>query len=116
MRYPNPGPAFDDLFLFEIKRRVMKDRTVSLNGRLYEVDALLVGHTVVLRHDPAAPPNRPLQVVHDGHPAGQATVLDAYANTAVRRARPSWQIHTDDPAPEPPPASIPACTASTTSR
>ena len=86
MRYPNPGPAFDDLFLFEVKRRVMKDRTVSLNGRLYEVDALLVGHTVVLRHDPAAPPNRPLQVVHDGHPAGQATVLDAYANTAVRRA------------------------------
>ena len=106
VRYPNPGPDFDDLFLFEVKRRVMKDRTVSLNGRLYEVDALLVGHTVVLRHDPAAPPNRPLQVVHDGHPAGQATVLDAYANTAVRRARPSWQIHTDDPAPEPPPSPI----------
>ena len=106
MRYPNPGPDFDDLFLFEVKRRVMKDRTVSLNGRLYEVDALLVGHTVVLRYDPAAPPNRPLQVVHDGIPAGQATVLDAYANTAVRRVRPSWQIQTDDPAPEPPPSPI----------
>ena len=99
VRYPNPGPDFDDLFLFEVKRRVMKDRTVSLNGRLYEVDALLVGRTVVLRYDPAAPPNRPLQVVHDGKPAGQATVLDAYANTAVRRLRPSWQIHTDDAAP-----------------
>ena len=57
--YPNPGPDFDDLFLFEAKRRVMKDRTVSLNGRLYEADTLLVGHTVVLRYDPAAPPNRP---------------------------------------------------------
>ena len=106
VRYPNPGPDFDDLFLFEAKRRVMKDRTVSLNGCLYEVDALLVGQTVVLRYDPAAPPNRPLQVVHDGKPAGQATVLDAYANTAVRRARPSWQIETDDPAPEPPPSPI----------
>ena len=106
VRYPNPGPDFDDLFLFEVKRRVMKDRTVSLNGCLYEVDALLVGQTVVLRYDPAAPPNRPLQVVHDGKPAGQATVLDAYANTAVRRARPSWQIETDDPAPEPPPSPI----------
>ena len=106
VRYPNPGPDFDDLFLFEVKRRVMKDRTVSLNGRLYEVDALLVGHTVVLRYDPAAPPNRPLQVVHDGKPAGQATVLDAYANTAVRRLRPSWQIHTDDAAPEPSPSPI----------
>ncbi len=106
VRYPNPDPDFDDLFLFEAKRRVMKDRTVSLNGCLYEVDALLVGQTVVLRYDPAAPPNRPLQVVHDSKPAGQATVLDAYANTAVRRVRPSWQIQTDDPAPEPPPSPI----------
>ena len=34
----------------------MKDRTVSLNGRLHEVDALLAGRAVVLRHGPAAPP------------------------------------------------------------
>ena len=33
-------------------------------------------------------------------------VLDAYANTAVRRARPSSRIETDDPAPEPPPSPI----------
>ena len=66
VRYPDPGPDFDDVFLFEVKRRVMKDRTVSLHGCLYEADAVLVGRTVVLRHDPAAPPNRPLQVVVDG--------------------------------------------------
>ena len=106
VRYPAPGPEFDDLFLFEAKRRVMKDRTVSLNGQLYEVDALLVGQTVVLRYDPVAPPNRPLAVVHDGKPAGQATVLDAYANTAVRRARPSSQVETDNPPPEPPPSPL----------
>ena len=104
--YPNPGPDFDDLFLFEAKRRVMKDRTVSLNGQLYEVDALLVGETVVLRYDPAAPPNRPIQVVHDGKPAGQATVLDAYANTAVKRTHNTKQIEPGDPAPEPPPSPI----------
>ena len=46
VRYPEPTTDLDDLFLFETKRRVMKDRTVSLHGRLYEVDALLVGHTV----------------------------------------------------------------------
>ncbi|MCY4122498.1 MAG: Mu transposase C-terminal domain-containing protein, partial [Acidobacteria bacterium] len=85
---------------------VIKDRTVSLHGRLYEVDAILVGETVVLRYDPTAPPKRPLQVFHDGQPAGQATVLDAYANTAVRRARPSRQIETDNPPPEPPPSPI----------
>ncbi|MDE0223374.1 MAG: DDE-type integrase/transposase/recombinase [Spirochaetaceae bacterium] len=106
VRYPDPGPAFDDVFLFEHKRRVMKDRTVSLHGRLYEVDAVLVGKTVVLRHDPAAPPGRPLRVVLDGTPAGDATVLDAYANTAVRRVRPSSHIETDQPAPEPPPSRI----------
>ena len=94
------------MFLFEDKRRVMKDRTVSLRGRLYEVDAVLVDSTVLLRHDPDAPAGRPLQVVLDGKPAGEATVLDAYANTAVRRVRPSRHIETDEPAPEPPPSRI----------
>ena len=106
VRYPDAGPGFDDLFLFEARRRVMKDRTVSLNGRLYEVDAALVGQTVTLRHDPAAPPSRPIQVVHDGRPAGQATRLDAYANAAVRRDHATKQIEPGDPAPEPPPSPL----------
>ena len=38
VRYPGPDLDLDDLFLFEAKRRVMKDRTVSLHGRLYEED------------------------------------------------------------------------------
>ena len=101
-----PTTDLDDLFLFEAKRRVMKDRTVSLHGRLYEVDALLVGHTVTLRYDPHAPPSRPLAVVHDGRPAGTATVLDAYANTAVKRDRPSWQLQCDTPPPQPPPSPL----------
>ena len=102
VRYPDPTLDLHDLFLFEAKRRVMKDRTVSLQGRLYEVDALLVGHTVTLRYDPEAPPERPIEVVHDGKPAGPATRLDAYANTAVKRHRPSWQLQCDHPPPEPP--------------
>jgi hypothetical protein len=32
-----------DVFLFEAERKVQKDRTVSLNGVVYEVDAALVG-------------------------------------------------------------------------
>ncbi|MGD8616719.1 MAG: DDE-type integrase/transposase/recombinase [Gammaproteobacteria bacterium] len=101
-----PDASLDALFLFEAKRRVMNDRTVSLNGRLYEVDAVLVGATVTLRYDPAVPPTRPLAVVHQGQPAGQATPLDAYANTTVRRDRPSWRLETDTPAPEPPPSRL----------
>ena len=55
---------------------------------------------------PTRPRGRPLQVVLDGTPAGKATVLDAYANTAVRRVRTSSHIETDEPAPEPPPSRI----------
>ena len=106
VRYPDPGLNLDDLFLFEAKRRVMKDRTVSLNGRLYEVDAVLVGQTVTLRYDPDAPPSRPIEVVHDAKPAGTATRLDAYANTAVKRDRPSWQLHCDTPPSQPSPSPL----------
>jgi len=104
VRFPDAG--LDELFLFEAKRRVMNDRTVSLNGHVYEVDAVLVGETVILRYDPAVPVTRPLAVVHQGREAGLATPLDAYANTTVRRDRPSWRLETDAPAPEPPPSRL----------
>lgn len=96
---------FDDLFLFETKRRVQRDRTVSLNNRIYEVDALLVGATVTLRFDPGAPLSRPIQVVHNGE-RSQATPLDAYANSFVKRDRPTRQPGRDNAAPEPTPSPI----------
>ena len=79
VRFPDPRLDLDDLFLLEAKRRVMKDRTVSLHGRLYEVDAVLVGQSVPLRYDPDAPPSRPIEGVHDGNGAGRTTRLDAKA-------------------------------------
>ena len=106
VRYLDAALDLDDLFLFEAKRRVMNDRTVSLNGRLYEVDPLLVGQTVILRYDPGVPPTRPLQVIHHGADAGLATILDAYANASVKRARPSRQIDVDTPATPPPPSPL----------
>ena len=88
VRYPEPEMDLGDLFLFEARRRVTKDRTVSLHGRLYEVDALLVGETVTLRYDPDAPPTRALQVRHGEQSAGVATPLDVHANASVKRAAP----------------------------
>jgi transposase InsO family protein len=81
-----PGPDLDlrDLFLFEQKRRVHKDRTVSLDGVLYEVDAALVGEVVVLRYDPARR-GAPVDVWHQGKKACTARVVDAYANCFVKR-------------------------------
>ncbi len=96
----------DDLFLFEARRRVMNDRIISLHGRVYEVDPLLVGRTVTVRYDPDAPPSRPLLIRHDGADAGQATLLDAYANASVKRNRPSRHLESEAPAPQPPPSPL----------
>lgn len=103
VRYPDAaGMDLDELFLFETKRRVLNDRTLSLHGHLYEADATLIGQTVTVRYDPAAPPTRALQLLHRGRPAGLATPLDAYANTAVKRERHAGRIAPEAPAAQPP--------------
>lgn len=90
VRYP--GPDLDDLFLFEAKRKVKKDRTVSLDGQAYEVEAVLVDETVTLRFDPAD--RRVLQVWHEGQRAEDARPLDVRANCIVKRNadRPSIRL------------------------
>ena len=102
VHFPDPTLDLEEVFLFETQRTVQKDRTVSLNGVVYEVDAALVGQKVTLRYDPAAPPGRPVQVWHEGQPIQLAKRLDAYANCFVTRQRPSGTLSPDTPAPEPP--------------
>jgi putative transposase len=99
VRFPEPDLDLDDLFLFEAQRKVQKDRTVSLNGVLYEVDAALVGEKVTLRFDPGAAPERPVQVCHQGKLVEQARPVQTYANCFVKRNRPSWTLDVDGPAP-----------------
>ena len=101
LRLPDPQIDLEALFLFEAKRRVQRDRTVSLNGTLFEVDAALVGQTVTLRYDPAAPPSRGVELWHEGAFVSRATALDAYANCFVRRHRPSQGIDPGTPPPAP---------------
>jgi putative transposase len=86
VRYP-ADLNLDDLFLFEVRRKVHKDRTVSLNGFTYEVDAALVDQTVALRFDPQRP-GRPIQVEHKGKIVQTAKLVDTAANCYVRRDRP----------------------------
>ena len=106
VRFPEPGLDLDDLFLCETKRKVQKDRTVSLNGVVYEVDAALVGETVTLRFDPSAPPERPVQVCHQGQLGGLARPVQTYANCFVKRERPSRTLTADGPAPQPPTSAL----------
>jgi putative transposase len=48
------GPELDlrEMFLWEQKRKVHKDRTISLDGVVYEVEAALVGEMITVRYDP----------------------------------------------------------------
>lgn len=86
-RIKTVGPELDldDVFLWEVKRQVRTDRTVSLNGNLYEASPELVKQNVTLRYDPGAPLNRPLQVWHRGSRHDDATPLDRHANCFVKR-------------------------------
>lgn len=110
----SPHQDLDDLFLFETRRKVHRDRTVSLNGTVFEVDAALIDQTVTLRFDPASPAARGIQVCKDGAFVGIAKPVDAYANCFVRRNRPSRNFDTDALAPPAPASSTASSTAGST--
>jgi hypothetical protein len=106
VRFPEPDLDLEDLFLFEAARKVQKDRTVSLNGVIYEVDAALVGERLTLRYDPAPLSGRPVQVWHAGQKIQLAKPVDLYANCFVKRDRPSRTLNPDTAAPEPKPSAL----------
>lgn len=99
VNYPEPQLDLDDLFLFDTIRKVNNDRTVSLNGKLFEVDATLVGVKVTLRYNPAKPDSA-IQVVQDGQFIEMAKPVDTYANCFVKRHRRSGVIDSDKPVPK----------------
>nr|VFK66043.1 MAG: Mu transposase, C-terminal [Candidatus Kentron sp. TUN] len=85
---------------------MQKDRTVSLNGMVYEVDAALLGENVTLRFDPSAPSGRPIQVCHQGQFIENARPVEPYANCFIKRNRPSRTLQADTSAPEPSPSGL----------
>jgi len=91
-----------DLFLFEEKRRVQQDRTVSLHGVVFEVDAAYVGQTVTLRFDPARL-HRGVTVIVQGRAISTAKRVDAYANCFVRRDHGTKLLTPTTAASAPPP-------------
>ncbi len=78
------GTDLATIFLFEQKRKVHKDRTVSLDGTIYEVDATLVGETVLLRFDPAGR-LRGVEVWHRNVCVCVAKPVDVHANALISR-------------------------------
>ena len=83
-----PDSDVGTCFLFDAKRKVARDRTVTLDGVAFEVDAALVGQAIVLRFDPSrAPDKRTVEVWHQGKRVEIARRLDALANCFVKRNR-----------------------------
>jgi hypothetical protein len=81
-----PAADLGDHFLAEQKRNVQKDRTVTLDGVAFEVDAALVGERVTLRFDPAKKPDkRTIEVWHQAKRVEVARRVDALANCFVKR-------------------------------
>ena len=79
-----PAPRdLRDYFRTPARRKVEKDRTVSLNGKIYEAPVGLVGKVVTLLfHD--QDPGR-IEVVYDETSHGFLLPLDAAINSRVRR-------------------------------
>jgi transposase InsO family protein len=72
-----------DYFRIPVTRKVDKDRTVSLNGKLYEAPLGLVGKQVMLlyhEHDPQR-----IEVIYDERSWGFLVPLNLNANSRVKR-------------------------------
>jgi transposase InsO family protein len=95
----DPSIDLQQAFLHEESRKVYKDSTLTLAGTLYEVCPSLIGKRVKLLHNPTMPVKR-LHVMCEGKSYGEARIVDAYANTKVKRnitSRGSLNIQEDPP-------------------
>ena len=82
-----PQADLGEHFLAEQKRCVRKDRTITLDGVAFEVDAALCGEHVMLRFDAARKPEkRVVEVWHAGRRVEFARRVDALANCFVKRS------------------------------
>jgi len=89
-----PAPKdLEDHFRKQARRRVAKDRTVALAGRLYEAPTALIGKQLVLLyhdHDPAR-----IEAVFEGRSFGMLRIVDLNVNCRVKRQKDSLNIHAE---------------------
>ena len=89
----------EDYFRKRTTRRVAKDRTVALNGRLFEAPVGLIGKIVTLLyhdHDPTR-----VEVLLDNTSHGYLVPLDVHINCRIRRANQLTEIIPKDKETQP---------------
>jgi len=72
-----------DHFRIPVRRQVDKDRSISLNGRLYEAPVGLIGQTVTLLYHPND--SSRIEVFLEGRSWGFLSLLNPQVNSRVRR-------------------------------
>jgi transposase InsO family protein len=74
-----------DYFRKHARRRVAKDRTTTLNGKLYEAPVALIGKQVLLLYHENQPER--VEVLYNQQSYGCLTPLDLHINARVKRNR-----------------------------
>lgn len=85
----------DYVFLHEIKRKVYKDATFSLNGSLYEAPAIFIGKTISIFYDPVSLVKNP-EIFYQGKTYGYAKLVDTYANSRIKRNNNTREIESTE--------------------
>lgn len=82
-----------DHFRKQARRRVAKDRTVALAGRLYEAPVALIGKQITLLYHPQDPAR--LEALHEGKSYGMLRVVDLNVNCRIQRQQGNLEIQTE---------------------
>jgi transposase InsO family protein len=72
-----------DYFRKTVRRRVAKDRTISLDGRIFEAPVSLIGKRVVLLYHEQEPDQ--IEIMLGGTSFGMATPVNIHVNSRVKR-------------------------------
>jgi hypothetical protein len=79
-----PAPEnLRDYFRKAARRRVAKDRTISLNGKIFEAPVQLIGKQVTLLYHAGEPDQ--VEIVLNGQTFGLLSPLDIHVNCRVKR-------------------------------
>lgn len=87
-----------DHFRQQARRRVAKDRTVAIAGRLFEAPIALIGKQITLFYHPHDPAR--IEARFEGRSYGFLTALDLNVNCRVKREKDNLKIRTE-PRPVP---------------
>jgi len=76
-------PNLKDCFRKTVRRRVAKDRTISLDGRIFEAPVSLIGKQVALMYHEEEPER--VEILSGGMSFGMATLVNLHVNCRVKR-------------------------------